>query len=113
MTDWDWTSQQAETVWTVNDIAARTDVQPGAVIDLDIQTVDAGGGARKAYLEALNAAGYVNTSYVDDETRIETIEITVPSARFDADHIWSVEKAVTQLALAHGYRPDGWGFREP
>ena len=32
---------------------------------------------------------------------------------FDPESIWSREKAVTEIALAHGYRPDGWGFWEP
>ena len=108
-TTWDWESQRADTEETVQQLSNDQGIPAGLPINLDIQTVAGEGAERGAYILALRAAGHPVEIYTGDDG-IETVEITIPDTRFDASLIWDHEKAVTEIALAHGYVADGWGF---
>ena len=107
--DHDWDGQYDETNWTVRHLSETQGIPEGTEIDLDIQTVPAGNADRAAYVRALREAGLSGSAYVSEDGGVETIEITIKGATFKTDDIWRWEKAVTEIALAHGYRPDGWG----
>lgn len=106
---WDWDAQRADTEETVKHLAEENGIPDGLPISLDIQTVAGETPDKGAYVLALRAAGHPVEIYTSDDG-IETIEVTIPDTRFDASLIWDHEKAVTEIALAHGYVPDGWGF---
>lgn len=111
---WDWDAQRADTEGTVAWLMTEKGVPEGASITLDIQTVagpDAGPLAKAVYVAALERAGL--SFDVTNEDDIETIQITVEGLSFDAEAIWTVERAVSEIALASGWQPEGWGFWEP
>ena len=108
--EWDWDTQRADTEETVQHLAEENGVPLGLPINLDIQTIAGETPERGAYVLALRAAGYAVDIFTDDEDGVETIQVTISDTRFDASLIWDHEKAVTEIALANGYVPDGWGF---
>lgn len=113
--DWDFETQRADTVWTVQHLIAEKNITEGSVITLEIQTVaapESGPLARAAYLSALAKENLEADEYeADDGTK--TIEVAFPETVFTADAIWACELQVTKVALACGWMPDGWGFWEP
>lgn len=108
---WDWDDQRRKTEAAVRDLQENQGVAPGTPIILEIQTVPGPAADLDGYLSALQAAGMAAEQYADEDG--ETVEIAVAEARFDARTIWQHERAVSEIALAHGFEPDGWGFWEP
>ena len=109
---WDFDAQKADTEAVVRQFAEEHDLPAGMPIDLDVQTIPADGADKAGLVIALKAAGYAIRIY-PGEDGVETVEAHKPGVTFDAETIWSEERAVTEIALAHGYAPDGWGFMEP
>ncbi|MGB3554018.1 MAG: ribonuclease E inhibitor RraB [Jannaschia sp.] len=59
--------------------------------------------------EGFDVEHYPAAAFEDgDET--ETLEAQTPPMDLSAEAIHAVERRVTEAALRHGYRPDGWGF---
>ena len=110
--DWDWDAQRADTVWTIGHLTETQDLTPGMVVTLEVQTIGGEAADRAAYIAALKAQGYSGSAYANEDGR-ETIEISIPDIAFTEEAVWAAERAVTKIALSHGYQPDGWGFWEP
>jgi hypothetical protein len=112
--DWDFDHQRAETAWTVADLIARTDLQGGDTILLDLEFVPGAGDPapqRDAFVRKLGMFGYQVEA--EDPARPGEVSVAVPDVALDADAIWLHEERTTKLALIHGFLPDGWGFAEP
>ena len=103
--DWDWEAQRRETEEAVGLLAAQTKLPLGTEVWLEIHSVPNGASSPDvdAYADALQAAGF---EVFDDH---DTIEARC-DARFEAESIWKAEARATEIALAHGFRPDGWAF---
>lgn len=106
---WDFDHQRAETEWTCRQLAEEQGVQPGVMVNLDLQfvPVDADGADTDGFLRSLRMFGYAGRM-VEDE-----VEVTVEGVAFAPEAIWLHEERTTKIALARGFVPDGWGFWEP
>ncbi|MEM6973584.1 MAG: hypothetical protein AAF577_12345 [Pseudomonadota bacterium] len=112
--DWDYEAQRADTAAVCLDLIAGTGLSGGELITLDLHFVVGGGAAdRDGFIAAMQAAGYGGNAWTDPESGVETIEASVPDTAFTVEAIWQHEERLTQIALSHGYRPDGWGFGSP
>ncbi|MEM1265921.1 MAG: hypothetical protein AAGI50_07890 [Pseudomonadota bacterium] len=107
---WDAAHAEAETRWTVEDLCRSSPelkTLRGQPITLELQ-FSADGGAPERVIRAFKMFGYAAEDLGD-----EGVQVAVPDTGFDADDIWHHEERTAQIALANGYRPDGWGFFEP
>lgn len=109
--DWNFTEQQAETVWTCEQLRDKQGVKPHSDIMLDLFFVPVEGedARRDAFEKALGAFGYE----VSEESEGDSVACTVGPINFTPQDIWLHEERTTKMALARGYKPDGWGFAEP
>ena len=111
---WDWDAQRADTEWVFRNLKGQGMAQVGMPIDLDILFVpleDGGANAdADACAAALTKAGFAAEAFEDDGEML--IEATAEGAEFTLETIWYAERKATQVALKHGYAPDGWGFAE-
>ena len=116
--DWDFSEQQAETVWTCEQLRDERGVKPHSDIMLDLFFVPIEGeDARRDALEkALGAFGYTVDDFDcsdDEEANPDTVACSIGPIPFTPQDIWMHEERTTKMALARGYRPDGWGFADP
>lgn len=109
--DWNFTEQQAETVWTCEQLRDKQGLKPHSDIMLDLFFVPAGGeeARREALEKALESFGYALT----EAEKPEEIAVQVGPIPFTPQDIWLHEERTTKMALARGFKPDGWGFLEP
>lgn len=109
---WDWDAQRADTEWVFRDLKGKGMATLGMPIDLDILFVplEEGKGDGAACAAALRKAGFSAESYEEDGEIL--VEATAEGAEFSLDTIWYAERKATEVALKHGYAPDGWGFAE-
>ncbi len=114
--NWDFDSQQAATRYSVAQLLAHKNLPENAAIILEIFFVPDQDADAPAFLKALKTFGY------NAETEEESLEgggtqlavlITIEKTEMSADNIWLHEERTTKIALARGYKPDGWGFLEP
>jgi hypothetical protein len=104
----DWDRQYEETNWVWNDLRSKG-VDFAQAYKLDLQFVPRAAAAdRNAFAEALRGCGY-ECSFYDDES---TVEATTAPIVLTPESIWEHERRTTEIALQHGYLPDGWGFLE-
>lgn len=103
----DFDAQRLETAEVFADISTRVAIPPS--IRLDLQFTE----GLEADFDGLTAAAYSAGYSVLAEPRNGRIELSVeveaPSAASISEH----EIRTTELALAHGFLPHGWGFRAP
>ncbi len=109
--DWNFTEQQAETVYTCEQLRDTQGVKPHSEIMLDLffKPIEGEEARREAFEKALASFGYeLNEAEAPDE-----VAATVGPIPFTPQDIWTHEERTTKMALARGYQPDGWGFAEP
>ncbi|WP_018148439.1 hypothetical protein [Henriciella marina] len=109
--DWNFTEQQAETVFTCEQLRDSKGVKPHSEIILDLFFVPIEGeeARRAAFEKALETFGY-QLGEAEKETEVAASIGPIP---FTPQDIWLHEERTTKMALARGYKPDGWGFAEP
>ena len=104
----DWEKQRQESAWVFNDLQSKG-VDFSRAYRLDLQFMPGETNAdRETFVDALRNAGYATKIYKDDLT----VEATTEPIMLTLDSIWSHERKTTEIALQHGYQPDGWGFFE-
>ena len=105
----DYAAQRAETLATYRELAAEADLPDEA--DVDYFFLPEGEEADwRALADALSREGY-DCEWIDAEEADEPCLIaTLTGQAISAEGIWFGEEVATRLALAHGFRPDGWGF---
>ena len=109
--DWNFTEQQAETVYTCEQLRDTKGVKPHSEIMLDLFFVPVEGeeARRAAFEKALETFGY-QPGEAENENEVAASIGPIP---FTPQDIWLHEDRTTKMALARGYKPDGWGFAEP
>ena len=109
--DWNFTEQQAETVFTCEQLRHTKGVKPHSEIMLDLFFVPIEGeeARREAFEKALETFGY-QPGEAENENEVAASIGPIP---FTPQDIWLHEERTTKMALARGYKPDGWGFAEP
>lgn len=109
--DWNFTEQQAETVYTCEQLRDTKGVKPHSEIMLDLFFVPVEGeeARREAFEKALETFGY-QPGEAENENEVAASIGPIP---FTPQDIWLHEERTTKMALARGYKPDGWGFAEP
>ena len=109
--DWNFTEQQAETVYTCEQLRDTKGVKPHSEIMLDLFFVPVGGeeARREAFEKALETFG-CQPGEAENENEVAASIGPIP---FTPQDIWLHEERTTKMALARGYKPDGWGFAEP
>lgn len=100
-------AQRAETYAVFADIQAEADLPDTA--DIDYAFVAQGGADWDAAEAALTEAGF-ECARTPDEDGTAYLAVRLPDQPVTAMAIWLGEEAATQLLLAHGFLPDGWGF---
>ncbi len=110
-TDWNFTEQQAETVFTCEQLRDKQGVKPHSEIMLDLffAPVEGEEARREAFERSLGMFGYT----VADDSEGDTVAASIGPIAFTPQDIWLHEERTTKMALARGYKPDGWGFAEP
>ena len=108
--EWNFEEQFAETLYTCEHLRDKEGVKPHSEIMLDLFFVPIEGeeARRAAFEKALASFGYE-----PGEAEGDQIAATVGPIPFTPQDIWTHEERTTKMALARGYRPDGWGFAEP
>ena len=109
--NWNFTEQQAETVFTCEQLRDKQGVKPHTEIRLDLffKPIEGEEARREAFEKALETFGYeVGESESDGE-----VAAAIGPIPFTPQDIWLHEERTTKMALARGYQPDGWGFAEP
>lgn len=102
----DFKRQKQETYWVWDDIRNRNPGLPPE-IDLDIQFLPSSSESDESLFKtALEEAGFEVVFYDDDPT----VEARMPCVAASAEAIWTQEERATQIAILHGFKPDGWGF---
>ncbi len=104
----DWEKQRRETDWVWNDLKTKG-VDFSRPYSLELQFVPGLRGCNPDdFVEALQEVGLEVRAYSDQRT----IEAKAPAMVLTPESIWNLERETTEIALQHGYEPDGWGFLE-
>lgn len=104
--DHDFERQKQETFWVWDDIRNRKPDLPSE-IDLDIQFLPGSAASDESlFSAALEEVGFEVVFYQDDPT----VEARIRCIEASAEAIWAHEKRASQIAISHGFKPDGWGF---
>ncbi|WP_300375426.1 hypothetical protein [Henriciella sp.] len=111
--DWNFTEQQAETVYTCEQLRDTKGVKPHTPVMLDLFFIPIEGeeARREAFEKALTSFGY-ELGEADSDAP-EQVAVSAGEIPFTPQDIWLHEERTTKMALARGYKPDGWGFAEP
>ncbi|RIJ18235.1 hypothetical protein D1227_00915 [Henriciella mobilis] len=109
--DWNFAEQQAETVWTCEQLRDKQGVKPHSDIMLDLffAPIEGEEARREAFEKALSSFGY-EIAEADEPGQVAASIGPIP---FTPQDIWLHEERTTKMALARGFKPDGWGFAEP
>lgn len=109
---WDFECQKARTAATYAMILRKSPLKAEDPVPLDVQ-LDPGlpGADFDAVIAALEAGG-LRVSRIEGEPE-DWVEATAPDTPFTFEAIWEVERRVAEIALSHGFRPDGWGVMIP
>lgn len=109
--NWNFTEQQAETVYTCEQLRDKEGVKPHSdiILDLFFVPIQAEDVRREAFEKSLESFGYQLGEAESDED----VAASIGPIPFTPQDIWLHEERTTKIALARGYRPDGWGFAEP
>ena len=114
--DWDFQTQQAETVWTCEQLRDTKGVVPHSEIQLDLffVPIDGEDARREAFEKALGMFGYQvdDAATFDEAIDKNAVACSIGPIPFTPQDIWLHEERTTKMALARGFRPDGWGFAE-
>ena len=103
----DFDSQRLETAEVFADISTRETIP--AEIQLELQFV----AGLEADYDSLSAAASYAGYAVKASPKTGLIELSVAVASPSAVNISAHESRTTELALAYGFLPHGWGFRSP
>lgn len=108
--DWNFTEQQAETVYTCEQLRDRQGLKPHTDIMLDIffAPIEGEEPRREAFEKVLDSFGYA----LGEPDTEDQVAVSVGPIPFTPQDIWLHEERTTKMALARGYQPDGWGFAE-
>ena len=102
----DFEKQKEETYWVWSDIQARNKAIPDRV-NLDLHFLPIHNDKRSQTLKhELQELGYTVSFYEDGDT----LQATIEAIENSANEFWLHEKRATEVALMHGYKPDGWGY---
>jgi hypothetical protein len=108
---WDYDLQRADTEWMIRDLKGKKIALPDQPIDLDIQFIPTAAGAdAERLVDALRRAGFEAGAFQEEGEHL--VEATAKGAEFSIRSIWGHEKRATEIAIKHGFAPDGWGFSE-
>lgn len=109
--DWNFTEQQAETVWTCEQLRDKQGVKPHSDIMLDLffAPIDGEDARREALEKSLESFGY----QLQESEEADQVAVSIGPIPFTPQDIWLHEERTTKMALARGFKPDGWGFAEP
>jgi hypothetical protein len=108
---WDFDQQHADTEWMIRDLKGKKIAKPDQILDLDIQFIPVAADAdAERFMKALRGAGFEAGSWREDGE--ELVEATAKKAQFSLRSIWGHEKRATEIAVKHGFAPDGWGFSD-
>ena len=79
---------------------------------VDLRLVGEAGADAVELMGWLEDRGYDVEHYPadEDEGEPEVVEVQTPRMRLSLAAVQFEERRVTEAALAHGFRPDGWGF---
>ncbi len=110
----DFAAQKAETERLWAEMSAGAEVPDEGLVDL--RFVGAAGADAVEFMGWLEDAGYDVEHYPPDpegeepEDAEDVIEVQTVRMTLSAETIHTAERATTEAALRHGFRPDGWGF---
>ena len=109
--DWNFEEQFAETLYTCEHLRDKQGVKPHSEIMLDLVFVPIEGeeARRAAFEKALASFGYE----IAEPEEPGQVAASIGPIPFTPQDIWLHEERTTKMALARGYKPDGWGFAEP
>ncbi|MEM8849529.1 MAG: ribonuclease E inhibitor RraB [Pseudomonadota bacterium] len=104
----DYVAQKAETERVWADLSAKHALPEMALLDLHFE----GGAEADAteFMGWLEDHGYDVEHYPAEEDEPEVIEVQTPEMALSPAAIHTEERRCTEIALAHGFRPTGWGF---
>ena len=107
-TSHDFASQRAETYETYAQLRAEGVLPDEADVDYFLvpETPQADW---QPLAEALSHDGF-DCAWVDDDGDAPYLVARLPDQIISAGGIWIGEDTATRKALAHGFRPDGWGL---
>ncbi|MGG7566110.1 hypothetical protein ACQ5SO_08120 [Rhodovulum sp. DZ06] len=109
---WSFEGQRNRTAWTRDRILRRAPRRKGAPLTLDLQFDPLLPGADyDGLIAALRAEG-LEAARIEGEAG-DWIEASAPDTPFTVDAIWALERRASELALLHGFQPDGWGVMLP
>jgi hypothetical protein len=103
----DFAAQRTETYAVFADIQAEAELPD--IADIDYAFVAQDTADWDAAEAALAEAGF-ECERTPDEDGTLYLAACLPDQPLTAMSIWLGEQTATQLALAHGFLPDGWGF---
>lgn len=105
----DYAAQRADTYAAFGDLTGDQDLPDSADLDFFLIPADKTADWR-ALADALTLAEYV-CEWVDaSEDGGPYLVATLPDQPVSAQSIWIAEELATQMALSHGFTPDGWGL---
>ena len=108
--DHDFDAQKADTFATFKELAAENTLPDEA--DLDFFFVAGSAEADwRPLAQELEQADFL-CDWVDDDEAGDTpyLIATLPDQPVSAQAIWVAEELATQIALRHGFVPEGWGM---
>lgn len=106
---WDWEAQRAETIEQINGMEHPwRDAEMEIVITIRTVSEDPDQDGLP-YGDALSAAGF---EFHEDDYEDDIVWVSA-KARFNPDSIWTAERRVSEIALDHGYTPEGWEITQP
>jgi regulator of RNase E activity RraB len=107
----DLAAQRAETYASFDDLA-RDGALPDSA-DIDYFLVPSSDSTDwRPLAEALTQEGY-DVAWIDETDSEDDgpyLVATLTEQPLSASSIWAGEEHATQIAAAHGFAPDGWGF---
>lgn len=103
----DFKAQRAETFETFAEIGKIADLPKRAVVNY-LFLADDLDAPFAACEKALKSKGFTTRQDEDGET----LEARIGPVDINAEAIWDLEKQATEIALKHGFEPDGWELVE-
>jgi len=87
-------------------------VGPETIVTLDVFLMPGKTADQEALERGLAMFGYAGDPG-ETEDKEPIYVVSIPDVALTAEDIWLHEERVSKIAVARGYRPDGWGFYEP
>ena len=110
--EWDFDAQRADTAGTLEELFGDDALSPGMAVTLDVFLRPADGADPAALERGLAMFGYSGERMTDEAGGVVFV-VSVSGVALGLDDVWTHEERISRVALARGFRPDGWGFFEP